>query len=380
MNGNREWHTMGGGNNRQGLFSSTARANSAKGVSRRMKSSGSVSASPLCDGVMIYVADMTGLAHAFDYTGDEIGRIQLSGSIQSSPALSLQDSYCFLATLQGEIYAVDTTSGDIVWQRRISARRDPRIISDILYLPNRRLVVTCSWGEKFVALNAKTGEVKHTWNAGYCPYAAASADVAENIYFLRSETDYDDKTPNGVRLVKKSLDNDEETSLYFAPEGAEKKVHECIQWAAPVIDETAKRVIFIINRNQEGTLYVLSVESGKMEFSHTFNRHIFATPAVSSNGTIFVSDLKGDVHAFNTDGEKRWQYQTGAEYLLSSPVCDVEETVWACDIEGKVHRIAPNGEGNVVFEAERSIQSRPAFTPEGRLLVPSMDGNVYGIG
>lgn len=371
---------MGGCNARTGSIDASFNPG---GEIKSLPLEGSVASSPLftAEPHRLYAASMTGLVIGAN-SEESRWSVNLDAGVSASPALNQDRGVLFVATLNGDVYALESATGKEIWRIRLDSRRDRRIVADLLYLSKQNVVIACSWGEKWAALDAASGQIKQTWSAGYTPYAAAAADEEENFYFLRSETDRDEKTPNGVRLIKVSVQTGQETSLHFTPEGDAKKVHECIQWAAPVIDRERHRVIFITNKDSQGTLYVLSLDDGRTEFQQTFERHVFATPALRIDGSIVVSDLNGNVQAFSPDGSRLWQYPTGAAYLQSSPVCDQNGTVWASDIEGRLHQIDNHGVGKVIFEARRSIQARPSFAyhdEQAVLLIPSMDGNIYAI-
>ena len=101
------------------------------------------------------------------------------------------------------------------------------------------------------------------------------------------------------------------------------------------------------------------------------------TPALLSNGSLVVADLNGVIQTLSPQGSLRYRYHTGAPYLLAGPVCDREGTVFVGDPEGRLHHVSPQGTGEIVFEARRSIEARPAFDPYGQLYLPSRDGKVY---
>jgi outer membrane protein assembly factor BamB len=87
--------------------------------------------------------------------------------------------------------------------------------------------------------------------------------------------------------------------------------------------------------------------------------------------------MNGTLQAVQPDGSLLWRYLTGCEYLLASPVCDARGDCYVGDPNGVVHQVTRQGAGQVLFEAPRSIQARPAFDPQGRLYVPCGDRRVH---
>ena len=144
-----------------------------------------------------------------------------------------------------------------------------------------------------------------------------------------------------------------------------------------MIDKNRKRVYSILNIDKDSVLHAMSLETGKTLWTEDFERYLTATPALLTDGSVVVADMKGVVHAISPEGNRRDRYHTGADYLLASPVCDAKGRVFVGDPQGRIHGIEPNGTGEVLFEAERAIQARPAFDSRGWLYVPSTDRYVY---
>jgi outer membrane protein assembly factor BamB len=147
--------------------------------------------------------------------------------------------------------------------------------------------------------------------------------------------------------------------------------------ATPILDDVQKSLYFIANVNNDSKMYAFCLETQKISWSRDFRRFIVATPALWADGSVVVADLSGVVHVLSPLGSPRFRYHTGAYYLLAGPVCDKGGTVYVGDPEGRLHVVSPEGTGEVIFEAPRSIEGRPAFDPNGRLYLPSRDGHVY---
>jgi outer membrane protein assembly factor BamB len=331
-------------------------------------------ASPVADGMgNTYLASMSGAVSSFTPAGVERWRVQMPDGISASPALDPSDRALFLGTLGGEAYSLAPSSGRVLWKRRIESQSDERILSDLLFLPDERVIVLNSWGGKFHALEAETGFSRFTWSAGVSSYSAAAASSDGILYTLRIES-----TEEKAGLVCTALDprSQEETEIFHQarPVRAANRVTVA---ASPILDEGRKRLYFVSNLDSDSQLHAICLATKKILWSKDFRRFIVGTPALLADGSVVVADLSGIVHVVTLMGSPKYRYHTGAYYLLAGPVCDRKGTIFVGDPQGRLHLLAPNGTGKIIFEAHRSIEARPAFDPEGRLCLPSNDGRVY---
>ena len=113
------------------------------------------------------------------------------------------------------------------------------------------------------------------------------------------------------------------------------------------------------------------------------------TPAISSDGTIYIGNAQGVLSAINPKThEAKWTYQTGADPnqpgfygLPSFPLVDKEGTVYIGSVDGKMYAV--NKEGNLLWKYQtggKISEASPAFGPDGVLYFTSMDGYLYAIG
>jgi len=318
---------------------------------------------------MAFVADMAGAVQAFSSSGKLRWRVRLSGGVSATPVVHPTKPHLFVGTHAGWVYALDTATGATLWRTEVPTQSDPRILSDLLYLPQADVVVLSSWGGRFHALDASSGAERFSWDAGISPYAAAAADREANLYCLRAVSN------QGVELVRVTS-NGEETLLHRAPE-AKRGARRTLVSAAPVLDEPRGVRYFVINRDQGSLLHAGSLKAGSLLWSHPLPNAVQGTPALRHDGVILLADLGGSLHAIGPDGTSRFRYVSGCEYLLAGGVCEAGGTCFVGDPLGALHAINGQGDGNTVFEAKRSIQARPSFGPDGSLHVPATDQTVY---
>ncbi len=365
------WRMAGGDGSRRGCFGRVGRLRSRP--EHRLRARGAVQASVVFDGEgRAFVADLSGTVQAFSETGARLWSAQLPGGISATPAVHPTERSLFVGTHAGWVVALNSTTGVTRWRREIPTRSDPRILSDLLVLPATDAVVLSSWGGRFCALAAGSGEEKFAWEAGVSPCAGAAADGEERLYCIRAVTQ------RGVELVRVT-GTGEETVLHVSPED-QRGARRALVAAAPVIDEARGVLYFVTPRDRGGILHAWALISDRLLWSRSLPQAVQATAAIRPDGVVLVADLGGSVLAVDPEGEVRFRYASGCEYLLAGAVADAGGTALVGDPVGVLHRIDLEGRGEAMFEFERSLQARPSFGPGGTLWVASTDHTVAVFG
>lgn len=362
------WRTGGGSAARRGLLDRKVSIHPQP--VRRLPAQGALQASVVFDGQgRALVSDMTGGVQAFSPQGKRLWQVQVGGGISATPVIHPDKPQVYLGTHTGWVFALDTTRGSTLWKKEIPTSSDPRILSDLLYLPQAGAVILSSWGGRYHALDSETGAEQFSWDAGISPCAAAAADGNGMIYCLRAIS------RQGVELIRVTSSG-EESILYHAPEDR-RGARRALVAAGPVLDEERHLLYFIVNREPGGQLLAWSLKTGQAQWEHALSSSVQAAPAIRPDGAIVLADLAGCVHALGPDGTARYRYITGCEYLLAGGVSEAGGSFYLGDPFGALHLIDWQGQGKAVFEARRSIQARPSFDPSGNLYLPSMDKFVY---
>jgi outer membrane protein assembly factor BamB len=369
------WRSSGGHNRHNGQGHRALSSNLSLQKTYPVKAG--ITASPVfTESGNMLVADMADSLTFYSPQGSEMWKIALQGSIYATPAIHESDTLAYVATCAGRLYAIDLTTGDIVWESEIPSESDPRILSDVLYLPNTKSILITSWGYEYSIINAATGKIKSKIAAGSRLYAGASATEDETVYLVRAKW-AQNQSEQAIELVRLQVGAGEAEVLHSTPP-EKKSVNFMTIAAPPVINDEEKQLYFIVNSDSRSTLFSYSIDDNKISWKSHFPRHLVTTPAIRPDGAIVISDLIGSVRILDPIiGLETSAYKTGAYYLLGSPVCDAEGTAVVGDIEGKIHLISSRGKGRVLHETGRCIQGRPSFSPNGLLAVPSMDGHVY---
>jgi outer membrane protein assembly factor BamB len=364
----RIWRSAGGDNSRRGLSEWATRL--ARTPARRLLTDGAVQAAVVFNQAgSAFIADMASGVRAYAPDGQARWQVKVDGGISATPVMHPDDASLFVATHTGQVYGLDASSGAARWRRGIPSKSDPRILSDLLHLPRADLVVFSSWGGRFHALEARTGQERFSWEAGISPWAAAASDRDDNIYCLRARPE------QGLEFARVDGQG-RELVLFREPEDA-RGARRALVAAAPVLDEGRAVAYFVVNQARGGLLVAWSLATGKELWRQRLPAAVQATLTVLQTGGVMVADLAGGVHGYGPDGAHRFRYATGSEYLLAGGVGQADDTFWIGDPLGILHSVDRGGAGVSWFEAPRSIQARLSFDPSGRLYVPCADRSVY---
>jgi|GEM_PF-1209962 len=68
------------------------------------------------------------------------------------------------------------------------------------------------------------------------------------------------------------------------------------------------------------------------------------SPAIGSDGVIYIGSLDKNVYAVKPDGTQKWKYETGGE-VWSSPVISADGTVYVGSTDGKLYAFASESQG-----------------------------------
>jgi outer membrane protein assembly factor BamB len=364
------WTLAGGGPGRAGL--ATHRHKLGSRPAHTLTTDAGIQSAVVFDGEgRAFVASMGGRVLGFGAEWRQLWKQDLEGAISATPAVQAPSGRLFAGTHSGWVYGLNSADGKVLWRVRLPSMSDSRIVADLLFLPTLGRLVVNSWGGQCHELDPASGNILRSWDAGISPQSAPSADSRDHIYQLRAVRD------EGTALVRVAPDG-RQTVLHRTPEG-ERRADRSVVMAAPVIAEDRKRLFFVANGDRKGMLHAWDLEAERLDWSVEFERAVVATPALRPDGVVMVADMTGALLAVEA-GRILFRYSTGSDYLLAGPVCDAVAQTYLGDTNGQIHRVDAGGAGQVVFEADRAIQARPAWAPGGELCFGSMDGRVHVFG
>ncbi len=131
---------------------------------------------------------------------------------------------------------------------------------------------------------------------------------------------------------------------------------------------------------QVGTGPVFS-ESGTKEFSAW--KGILSSPAIAQDGTIYFTSMSNKLFALNPDGTEKWNYNIGLSVdIWSSPAIDKDGTVYVGshdNFKGRLYAINPDGTEKWSFETSSDISSSAAIGKDGTIYIATGDHHLYAL-
>ncbi|UVI27724.1 outer membrane protein assembly factor BamB family protein [Paenibacillus spongiae] len=102
-----------------------------------------------------------------------------------------------------------------------------------------------------------------------------------------------------------------------------------------------------------------------------------SSPAVGTDGTVYVGSTDGKLYAVDKKGKKKWEFATGAA-VYSSPAISADGTVYVGS-DVNLYAITPDGKLKWAFEAGGAIYSTAAIGEDGTIYVECEDGKLYAL-
>jgi len=107
---------------------------------------------------------------------------------------------------------------------------------------------------------------------------------------------------------------------------------------------------------------------------------IYASPAIGSDGIIYIADYGGTLHAINPDGTLKWntRIENRADHLYASaPVIDANGNIYIGSYNNNVYALNPDGTLKWKYATGSHVYGSPAIGSDGTLYIGSCDGKLY---
>jgi outer membrane protein assembly factor BamB len=137
--------------------------------------------------------------------------------------------------------------------------------------------------------------------------------------------------------------------------------------------------MFRQNLNHTGVSpYDTSSNPGLLKWSFTTGSGVFSSPAIGSDGTIYVGSSDYKVYAVNPDSTEKWNFTTDGQ-VDSSPAIGSDNTIYVGSDDTNLYAINTDGTEKWRFTTGHIIQSSPTIGSDGTVYVGSDDTNLYAI-
>ncbi len=118
---------------------------------------------------------------------------------------------------------------------------------------------------------------------------------------------------------------------------------------------------------------------GSLRWYYDVQALTWSSPAVGSDGTVYLGANDNNVYALNPDGTVRWSYPTG-DWVTGSPALVGDTVIHVASNDGCLYTFNPAGELRWAyrFRAEGIVRS-PAVGPDGTVYAGASDRGFYAI-
>ncbi|HVS52536.1 MAG TPA: PQQ-binding-like beta-propeller repeat protein [Opitutaceae bacterium] len=108
---------------------------------------------------------------------------------------------------------------------------------------------------------------------------------------------------------------------------------------------------------------------------------ITGSPAVASDGTVYVGSTDNSLYAFAADGTQKWSYATGGIIDTCSPTIADDGTVYVGSNDGRFYALQPGGalKWSHDFGSAAPISNSPALAADGTIYLKPGDGVLYAL-
>lgn len=117
---------------------------------------------------------------------------------------------------------------------------------------------------------------------------------------------------------------------------------------------------------------------GELKWEFQTGGEIYSSPAIASDGTIYVGSYDSCLYAFSPDGILKWRYKTG-DYVYSSPAVGSDGTVYVGSGDGCIYAFNPDSSLKWRYQTGAAVESSPALGFDGTVYVGSLDGYLYAL-
>ncbi|MFB0515077.1 MAG: PQQ-binding-like beta-propeller repeat protein [Candidatus Neomarinimicrobiota bacterium] len=197
-------------------------------------------------------------------------------------------------------------------------------------------------------------------------YPYDGADVSGNIDIT---TDVD--APNPISKVEFYINENliyTDTSSPYSYSWDTKQYDNGTYTIEVIVYDTADQTA-----NDENTVAVINA---KWEF--LTGGAVESSPAIGSDGTIYVGSFDDKLYAVNPDGTKKWEFLTGGN-VSSSPAIGADGTIYVGSIDDKLYAVNPDGTKKWEFLTGGNVSSSPAVGSDGTIYVGSIDYKLYAV-
>ncbi len=298
--------------------------------------------------------------------GEKVWEFNFDGSSASAPAVG-KNGFLYFGTYDGELFAVNKYNGKKVWEFNAHDETIGGVggTSGIWASPVIDQIGNVFFGtenptHKFYSLNGVTGEVLWEFDAGSGIYSSAAIAENNNIYFGGMDEIIALNSKNGDIFWSLKLNESNKNWI----------------WSSPAISSNG--VLYI--GSDSGYFYAVNIDNGKLIWRFKTGGRILSSPALDTKEYIYFGSQDGYFYCLKPDGDLYWKKYLDSN-VLGSPVIDNQSNVFVTThkkpTDNKLFALSKN-DGSINWQFKLSDNAMPlsvALTDDGTVLVPGGVGN-----
>lgn len=133
--------------------------------------------------------------------------------------------------------------------------------------------------------------------------------------------------------------------------------------------------IYIGSNNK--TFYAVNPD-GTLKWSYQTGGSIYSDPSIAADGTVYVGSADHKVYAFSPNSSTpKWTFDTGS-MIIAAPIIDGNGTIYIT-ANTKLFAINPNGSLKWVYDLKVTVTSTPVIDSQGKIYIYSDNGQLFCI-
>lgn len=338
------------------------------------------------------------------YSSAEIGSQQWSfptgDAVFSSPVIDRLGNVYF-GSVDGKLYSVDANGNE-----RWSVQTGDWIESSAALSPNESAVYVGSWDNKLYAVSTTTGSVLWTFDTGSLIYSSPAVGNDGTVYFGGSDGFVYALNPSGGLVWDVFLEGELDSSVVIGPSGhlyvasslgfvhSLEKDTGTVRWSFEVPLELGafdRETQITSSCMLDGTgalyfgsnnyfVYALDTADGSLLWKYETGGVVDASPTLSIDGNILISSYDGYLYSLDTSGDLVWRTDIGANYYTSAVVDELGRiyvSSYISDTLSYLNLLSADGTILQRIGFAGIVDSSVALGPEGKLYFGNNDGNLY---
>ncbi|MGM0509778.1 MAG: PQQ-binding-like beta-propeller repeat protein [Thermoplasmatota archaeon] len=125
--------------------------------------------------------------------------------------------------------------------------------------------------------------------------------------------------------------------------------------------------------------------TGNLNWKFSVKGGFYTSPAVNSDGVIYIGSEEGEFYALNSEGDVKWSYSTG-EPIRTPPTIGPHGTIYfgtrktsGSSLPGSLYALYSDGTPKWVYSMDQGVASSPAVEDDGNVFISTLDGNITAI-